>query len=88
MSTLSSLISGGGGGALPQIALTQSQTWVPPQDGNICIHVIGAGGAGLSSTGTLNSGGAGGYCKKNSLAVTTSGSYTVVVGVGLSLIHI
>mgnify|MGYP003121979900 CR=1 FL=1 len=81
MSTLSSLISGGGG-ALPQIALTQSQTFVPPQDGNVCIHVIGAGGAGLSSTGTLNSGGAGGYCKKNSLAVTTSGSYTVVVGVG------
>ena len=33
-------------GVLPQIALTNSQTWVPPQDGNICIHVIGAGGAG------------------------------------------
>jgi len=83
MSTLSGLISaGGGGGALPQIALTQSQTWVPPQDGNICIHVIGAGGAGDTSNSTHYSGGAGGYCKKNSLAVTTSGSYTVVVGVG------
>ena len=81
MSTLSSLISGGGG-ALPQIALTQSQTWVPPQDGNVCIHVIGGGGAGRSDNSVQYSGGAGGYCKKNSLAVTTSGSYTVVVGVG------
>ena len=79
MSTLSSLISGGGG-ALPQIALTQSQTFVMPQDGNICIHVIGGGGAGVSYG--LFSGGAGGYCKKNSLAVTTGGSFTVVVGIG------
>ena len=85
MSTLSGLISaGGGGGALPQIALTQSQTWVPPQDGNVCIHVIGAGASGRASDASANAngGGAGGYCKKNSLAVTTSGSYTVVVGVG------
>ena len=84
MSTLSSLISGGGG-ALPQIALTHCQTWVPPQDGNVCIHVIGAGGAGAGGTGSttgFKSGSAGGYCKKNSLAVTTGGSYTVVVGAG------
>tara|TARA_Y100000817_G_scaffold270105_1_gene228006 strand:+ start:2224 stop:2991 length:768 start_codon:yes stop_codon:yes gene_type:complete len=67
-------------GALPQIALTNSQTWVPPQDGNICIHVIGAGGGGKGHA--IKSGGAGGYCKKNSLAVTTSGSYTVVIGTG------
>ena len=75
---------GGGGGALPQITLTQSQTWVPPQDGNICIHVIGGGGAGFTNTinGAMRSGGAAGYCKKNSLAVTTSGSFTIVVGVG------
>jgi len=65
---------------LPQITLTQSQTFVMPQDGNVCIHVIGAGGAGI--TGTMRAGGAGGYCKKNSLAVTTGGSFTVVVGVG------
>jgi len=73
-----------GGGALPQITLTQSQTWVPPQDGNVCIHVIGAGASGRSSTAnsSVKGGGAGGYSKKNSLAVTTSGSYTVVVGVG------
>ena len=84
MSTLSGLISAGGGGALPQIFLTQSQTWVPPQDGNVCIHVIGAGSGGAYSTSAsrINSGGAGGYCKKNSLAVTTGGSFTVVVGVG------
>ena len=80
MSTLSSLISGGGG-ALPQIALTHSQTWVPPQDGNICIHLFGAGGSGDGKNNSQFSGGAGGYCRKNSLAVTTSGSYTVLVGV-------
>ena len=67
---------------LPQIALTQSQTFVPPQDGNICIHVIGAGGGANGGPNYGASGGAGGYCKKNSLAVTTAGSFTVVVGVG------
>jgi len=72
----------GGNDTLPQITLTQSQTWVPPQDGNICIHVIGGGGAGLTHQSLQRGGGAGGYSKKNSLAVTTSGSYTVVVGVG------
>ena len=83
MATLSSLISsGGGGGGLPvNIALTESQTWVPPVDGNICIHVIGAGSGGIGSSGG-GGGGAGGYCKKNSLAVTTSGSFTVVIGAG------
>ena len=57
---------------------------MPPQDGNVCIHVIGAGASGRSNTtpSLANGGGAGGYCKKNSLAVTTSGSFTVVVGVG------
>ena len=75
--------SGGGGGGLPvNIVLTTSQTWVPPADGNICIHVIGGGGAGNSGTNSYQSGGAGGYCKKNSLAVTTAGSFTVVVGAG------
>ena len=72
---------GGGGGSLPvNIVLTTSQTWVPPADGNVCIHVIGAGGGGVGVTGNPFSGGAGGYCKKTSLAVTTSGSFTVVVG--------
>jgi hypothetical protein len=76
---------GGSGGGLPvNIILGYSQTWVPPVDGNICIHVVGAGGGGQGSTnfGSAFSGGGGGYCKKNSLAVTTSGSFAVVVGAG------
>ena len=72
----------GGNDTLPQITLTQSQTFVPPQDGNVCIHVVGAGGSGGTRKGASNHGGAGGYCKKNSLAVTTAGSFTVVIGVG------
>jgi hypothetical protein len=75
---------GGGGGGLPvNIVLGYSQTWVPPVDGNICIHVVGAGGGGRGQTNAARlSAGAGGYCKHNSLAVTTSGSFTVVVGAG------
>ncbi len=81
MSNFSDFIGGGGGGGLPvNIILSYSQTWVPPVDGNICIHVVGAGGGGTGRTNYTYSGGAGGYCKKNSLAVTTSGSFTVVVG--------
>jgi len=78
-------LGGGGGASFPTIFLHNSQTWVPPQDGNIMIHVIGAGGSGSGSHTTLTniqSGAAGGYCRKNSLAVTTSGSFTVVVGAG------
>ena len=83
MSNFSDFIGGGGGGSFPTIFLHNSQTWVPPQDGNIMIHVIGAGGSGAASTGTtIQSGAAGGYCRKNSLAVTTSGSFTVVIGAG------
>lgn len=84
MSNFSDFIGGGGGGSFPTFFLHKSQTWVPPQDGNIMIHVIGAGGSGCASNGntTLQSGAAGGYCRKNSLAVTTSGSFTVVVGAG------
>ena len=83
MSNLTDLISAaGGGGSLPvNIVLTKSQTWVPPVDGNICIHVVGGGSGGRGTSGySMSSGAAGGYCKKNSLAVTTSGSFTVVVG--------
>ena len=85
MSNFTDFIStgGGGGGGLPvNIILGYSQTWVPPVDGNICIHVVGAGGGAMGNDGYDSSGGAGGYCKKNSLAVTTSGSFTVVVGAG------
>lgn len=84
MSNFSDFIGGGGGGGLPvNIILGHSQTWVPPVDGNICIHVVGAGGGGRGqSNASRLSAGAGGYCKKNSLAVTTSGSFTVVIGAG------
>ena len=85
MSNFTDFISGSGGSAsYPTIFLHNSQTWVPPQDGNIMIHVIGGGGSGTGNTNTANvqSGAAGGYCRKNSLAVTTSGSFTVAVGAG------
>jgi len=84
VSNFTDFIGGGGGGSFPTIFLHNSQTWVPPQDGNIMIHVIGAGGSGSCNTNTtfLSSGAAGGYCRKNSLAVTTSGSFTVIIGAG------
>jgi len=83
VSNFSDFIGGGGGSSFPTIFLHKSQTWVPPQDGNIMIHVIGAGGSGASAVDfTIQSGAAGGYCRKNSLAVTTSGSFTVVIGAG------
>ena len=75
------VILGGGGGAFPQLTITQSQTWVPELDGNVCIHVIGAGSAGMGGNSTRG-GGAGAYAKVPSIAVTTSGSYALVVGVG------
>ena len=79
MSNFTDFISGGSA-SYPTFFLHKSQTWVPPQDGNICIHVIGAGGGGAGYNGTPRSGAAGGYSKKNTLAVTTSGSFTVVIG--------
>ena len=84
MSNFTDFISSGGGASFPTIFLHNSQTWVPPQDGNIMIHVIGAGGSGCMSatTTTYQSGAAGGYYRKNSLAVTTAGSFTVTVGAG------
>ena len=83
MSNFTDFISSGGGGGLPvNIVLGYSQTWVPPADGNICIHVVGAGGGATGRETTLASGAGAGYAKKNSLAVTTSGSFTVVVGAG------
>ena len=68
--------------AFPQLTITQSQTWVPPQDGTVCIHVVGAGGGGYSKNNATFSGAAGAYAKIPTLAVTTSGSYTLVVGNG------
>ena len=70
------------GAAFPQLTITQSQTWVPPQDGNVCIHCVGAGGGGAGWYASQAAGGAGAYFKIPSLAVTTAGSFTLVVGVG------
>ena len=71
----------GGGGAFPQFFFTVTENWVPPQDGNICIHAIGAGGGGRGANSTnYRGGGGGGYAKLNSLAVTTSGSFTITIG--------
>jgi len=72
-----------GGGEFPQFFFTTTETWVPPQDGNICIHAIGAGGGGKGGSHSPGRpGGGGGYCKLNSLAVTTSGSFTITIGAG------
>ena len=70
--------------AFPQFFIGKSQTWVPPQDGTICIHAIGAGGGGSAGpeSGNTYGGAAGAYFKVPSLAVTTSGSFTLVVGSG------
>ena len=77
------VIGGAGVPALPQITINKSQTWVPPQDGVVCIHVVGAGGSGAIDTAFDDAaGGAGAYAKIPSLAVTTAGSFTLVVGVG------
>ena len=77
------ILAAGGSVTYPTIFLSKSQTFVPPQDGNVTIHVIGAGGGGGGGYDlSAQSGAAGGYCKKNSLAVTTSSSFTVVVGAG------
>ena len=63
MSNFSDFIGGGGGGGLPvNIVLGYSQTWVPPADGNICIHVVGAGGGVAGKTASTANGGAAGYC--------------------------
>ena len=87
MTAISTLISAGGGGgsaSFPTFFLSSSQTWVPPMDGNICIHVIGAGGAGASASSGSHpgSGGAGSYARSTNWAVTTADSYTVVIGAG------
>jgi hypothetical protein len=93
MSNFTDFIGGGGGGGglyggvLEEIVLNQSQTWVPPRNGTVSIYVIGAGGSGGKRHGSANNGmatggGAGGLCLKESLDVTTSGSFTVTIGAG------
>ena len=75
------ILGAAAGGAFPQLTISKSQTWVPPQDGTVCIHVVAAGGGGTGAA-SHKGGGAGAYAKVPSLAVTTSGSFTLVVGSG------
>lgn len=70
--------------AMPQITITDSMTWTPPMDGNVCIHAIGGGGGGTGTGNTYycQGGNAGGYSRYNKLAVTTSNNLTIVIGAG------
>ena len=74
------------GGVLMEIPLTRSQTFVPPRNGTVNIICIGAGGSGghlfAAAQGISTGGGAGGYCVKESLDVTTSSSFVVTIGAG------
>ena len=92
MSNFTDFISSGGGGGLyggilEEIVLNQSQTWVPHRNGTVAIYVVGAGGSGGKRQGGVDcgmatGGGAGGFCIKKTLDVTTSGSFTVTIGAG------
>lgn len=74
------------GGVILEIPITTSQTWVPPRDGTVNIIAIGAGGSGgmmMANIGGIGlGGGAGGYCAKENVSVTTSGSYVITIGAG------
>ena len=50
--------SGGGGGTLYTIPITESTTWTPPYNGTAVIHCIGAGGAGGFDDNNNKTGGA------------------------------
>ena len=74
-------VLGKGGGHLPQITITYTGNWSPPIAGNVCFHLVGAGCGGVgSSSNQCGAGGAGGYCKKNSVAVVTTDVFAIVVG--------
>jgi hypothetical protein len=86
MANLSSFFGGGGGAAsLPHFGFTSSTTWTVALDGQVAVHVIGAGGGG--GAGVVNSraaspgGGAGGYSRKV-IDVTSGQSYTITIGAG------
>jgi len=75
------VLGSSGGGHLPQITITYTGNWSPPIDGNVCFHLVGAGGGGSGHSGNqVGAGGAGGYCKKNSLAVVTTDVFAIAVG--------
>lgn len=84
MGTLTSFFGGGGGAFLPHFILTSglvsSGSWSVDLDGQICVHVIGGGGAGITNNrGT--GGSAGGYCRKI-FDVNSGDSFTWTQGTG------
>lgn len=85
MSTLSGLISAGGGGSLLNIWIRSSQTWTPPFDGVGTIHVIGGGAPGQTSHrqeyNICGGGPAGGYSRKE-VTFSTSTNWTMTIGAG------
>lgn len=86
MANLSSFFGGGGGAAsLPHFGFTSSTTWTVALDGQVAVHVIGAGGGGgagiVNSRAASPGGGAGGYSRKV-IDVTSGQSYTITVGAG------
>jgi hypothetical protein len=86
MSTLSGLISAGGGGSLFNIWIYDSQTWTPPFNGTGVIHVIGAGGGGHLAHRTnqqnYDGGGTGGGYVRKAVTFSTSTNWTLVIGAG------
>ena len=83
MSTLSGLISAGGGGTLFTIPVTKSVTFTPPFNGTAVIHCIGGGASGGTDGQQQNctGGGAGGYSRKI-VTLSTGTNLTLVVGAG------
>jgi len=88
VSTLTGLISsGGGGGATGEVfTVLQSSTFTFPYDGKVKIYCIGGGGSGgLASgntNGTVGTGGAAGGTSVKVLDVTASDSIVCVIGAG------
>lgn len=85
MVALSSLVGGGGAAQYPTdvIGVTCNYAW--KRDGNVRVHVIGAGGSGprlsTSNAGVALGGGAGGYARKE-FEVVAGETTCLVVGAG------
>jgi hypothetical protein len=89
MSTLTGLISGGGGGGnYGVLAFTDSTTFTPTRTVDALVFVIGAGGSGSganqrSGTNELNTvGGGAGGCAVSQLSLVSGTAYTITIGAG------
>lgn len=89
MGTTSTFFGGSGGGGAAQFAtdiLGESCNYTWKRDGNVRVHVIGAGGGGGAccfdnSNGGGSGGGAGGYARKE-FEVTAGETTCIIVGAG------